>query len=639
MSHQSELIATDIAAYLAEHERKDLLRFLTCGSVDDGKSTLIGRLLHDSKMIYEDQLASLEADSTTHGSAGEHLDLALLTDGLKAEREQGITIDVAYRFFSTARRKFIIADTPGHEQYTRNMVTGASTCQLAILLIDARHGISTQTKRHSYIAQLLGIRHVVVAVNKMDLVDWSQDRFKEICREYQEFAKPFERLEPAFIPMSALLGDNVVDGSENLDWYDGPTMMEHLETVDVDSDLDLERFRFPVQMVTRPDLDFRGFAGTIASGTVRPGDDVTCLPSGMSAKVDRIVTFDGDLDLAGPGRAVTLTLDREIDVSRGDLLIRDGREPLRAHEVDATIVWMTEDAMTPGRHYLLQSSNGLGNATVEAIHHRIDINTLEQEDVESLGLNDIASCLVRSDRELLFDLYAENRQTGAFILVDRLTNATVGAGMISGRGSSWDRTPETTLVRQRSAIGAQERAIRFGQQPFTVLLTGLTGAGKSSIATALERELFDRGKVAVRLDGENLRLGLSRDVGFDASGRSENLRRAAELARLLNRQGLLAVAAFVAPEAEVRQRFRELIGPEHFIEVFVDTPIAVCRERDTNGLYERADRGEISGFPGVSAVYEIDDTYDLRLNGAELSVEQSVSAIIELLHSKGVLHG
>ncbi|MEO0495539.1 MAG: sulfate adenylyltransferase subunit CysN, partial [Actinomycetota bacterium] len=536
MSHQSELIATDIEAYLAEHERKDLLRFLTCGSVDDGKSTLIGRLLHDSHMIYEDQLASLEADSTTQGSAGDQVDLALLTDGLKAEREQGITIDVAYRYFSTAKRKFIIADTPGHEQYTRNMVTGASTCQLAIILIDARHGVITQTKRHSYIANLLGIRNVAVAVNKMDLVDWSEDRFDEIREQYLEFAKPLDLIDPVFLPMSALLGDNVVEKGENLAWYDGPTMMEHLETVDVEAGIDLETFRLPVQMVTRPDLDFRGFAGTIASGVVRPGDTVVSLPSGVSSTVDRIVTMDGDLDVAGPGRAITLTLADEIDVSRGDVLVSPGQEPLRAHDVDATVVWMAEEPIAPGRQYLLQNANGVSNAAVTTIHHRVDINTLEHQDASELALNDIASVQVSADRELLFDPYAENRQTGAFILVDRLTNATVGAGMITGVGSAWDRTPEVSLQRQVSQVSAAERAIRFGQQPGTVVLTGLTASGKSTIASALERELFDRGKVAVRLDGENLRLGISRDLGFTSGDRSENLRRAAEMARLLNNQ-------------------------------------------------------------------------------------------------------
>jgi len=455
MSHQSELIASDIEAYLAEHERKDLLRFLTCGSVDDGKSTLIGRLLHDSKMIYEDQLASLEVDSTTQGTTGDVPDLALLTDGLKAEREQGITIDVAYRYFSTARRKFIIADTPGHEQYTRNMVTGASTCQLAIILIDARHGVLPQTKRHTYIASLLGIRNVVVAVNKMDIADWSETRFSEICEQYREFSKTLDLVDPYFLPMSALLGDNVVDAGDNLGWFSGP----------------------------------RGFAGTISSGVIRPGDQVVSMPSGVESTVDRIVTFDGDLEVAGPGRAVTVTLTDEIDVSRGDLLVKAGERPLKAHDIDATIVWMADSELEPGRQYLLQSSNGVSNGSVTAIRHRVDINTLERENAMTLQLNDIALCALTSDRELLFDPYTKNRQTGSFILVDRLSNATVAAGMITGISSAWDQTPEASLTRQTSDITASERSARLGQQPCTILLTGLSAAGKSTIATALSRSV------------------------------------------------------------------------------------------------------------------------------------------------------
>ncbi len=638
MSHQSDLIATDINAYLTEHENKDLLRFLTCGSVDDGKSTLIGRLLHDSKMIYEDTLATLEADSTTQGSAGDQVDLALLMDGLKAEREQGITIDVAYRYFSTARRKFIIADTPGHEQYTRNMVTGASTCQLAVILVDARHGVQAQTKRHSYIASLLGIRNVVVAVNKMDLVDWSPDRFEQICAEYREFAKSLELTDPYFLPMSALLGDNVVDKGDNLSWFSGPPLMEHLETVDVEVGLDLEHFRMPVQMVQRPNLDFRGFAGTICSGVIRPGDEIISLPSGVGSTVERIVTFDGDLDVAGPGRAVTITLKDEIDVSRGDLLVKKGAKPLRSHEIDAMVVWMSETEMETGRQYLLQSSNGISNADITSIRHRVDINTMEHQAASSLALNDIALCSITSDRELLFDPYAENRHTGSFILVDRLTNATVGAGMIRGASSGWDRAPESTLTRQISEITAKERAIRFGQQPCTVLLTGLTAAGKSTLATALERELFDRGKVSIRLDGENVRMGISRDLGFTAQERSENLRRVSEVARLANSQGIIAIAALVAPNQEVRQRSRELIG-EGFVEIFVDTPIEVCRQRDPGGLYEAADRGEIPLFPGVSATYERPLDADLRVDTSVQSVEECVSEILRVLGDRGFLRG
>ena len=639
MSHQSELIATDIDAYLAEHERKDLLRFLTCGSVDDGKSTLIGRLLHDSKMIYEDQLATLTADSTTQGTTGDAPDLALLTDGLKAEREQGITIDVAYRYFSTARRKFIIADTPGHEQYTRNMVTGASTCQLAIILIDARYGVLPQTKRHTFIASLLGIRNVVVAVNKMDIADWSQDRFNQICEDYRDFAQSLELVDPYFLPMSALLGDNVVDTSDNMSWFSGPTLMEHLETVDVEVGIDLERFRMPVQLVVRPDLDFRGFAGTIASGVLKPGDPVISMPSGVGSSVERIVTFDGDLDVAGPGRAVTVTLTDEIDVSRGDLLVKAGEQPFRAHDIDAMIVWMDDTELEPGRQYLLQSSNGFSNASVTLIRHRIDINTLEQEQATSLALNDIALCAITSDRELLFDAYSTNRQTGSFILVDRLSNATVAAGMITGVSSSWDQAPEASLTRQMSDITPSERAARLGQQPCTVLLTGLSAAGKSTIATALSRRLFDLGKTAIRLDGENIRLGISRDLGFSAQERSENLRRVAELALLVNKQGIMAIAALAAPKASVRDQARELVGTEHYLEIFVDTPIEVCRERDPNGLYEAADRGDIPQFPGVSATYDRPTNMDLRVDTSTQSIGECVEQIMALLTDRGFLNG
>ena len=638
MSHASDLIAVDIEAYLAEHERKDLLRLLTCGSVDDGKSTLIGRLLHDSKMIYEDHLADLEADSSIMGSAGGQVDLALLMDGLKAEREQGITIDVAYRYFSTARRKFIIADTPGHEQYTRNMVTGASTCQLAVILIDARLGILAQTRRHSYIASLLGIRNVVVAVNKMDLVDWSEERFDEICAGYRDFSRGLDLDDPYFLPMSALLGDNVVDAGDNLGWFDGPPLMEHLETVDVEAGVDLERLRLPVQMVVRPDLDFRGFAGTVASGVLRPGDEVVAMPSGLGSTVERIVTFDGDLEVAGPGMAVTVTLTDEIDISRGDLLVGVDHAPTRANEVDAMLVWMSTEELEPGRRYLLQSANGTSSASVSSIRHRVDVDTLNEQQAVSLGLNDIARCAISSDRELLFDPYASNRQTGSFVLVDRLSNATVAAGMIIGASSAWDRQPDASLHRQASSISGAERSARFGQQPCTVLLTGLTAAGKSTIATALERRLFDRGRTTIRLDGENVRMGISRDLGFSSQERSENLRRVAEVARLVNNQGLIAIAALVAPKQEVRARARELVGGDRFVEVFVDTPLEVCRERDENGMYEAADRGEIPQFPGVSATYDRPTDMDLRVDTLVQDVDECVDAIMGMLAERGYLN-
>ena len=638
MSHASDLIAVDIEAYLAEHERKDLLRLLTCGSVDDGKSTLIGRLLHDSRMIYEDHLADLEVDSSIMGSAGGQVDLALLMDGLKAEREQGITIDVAYRYFSTARRKFIIADTPGHEQYTRNMVTGASTCQLAVILIDARLGILAQTRRHSYIASLLGIRNVVVAVNKMDLVDWSEERFDEICAGYRDFSRGLDLDDPYFLPMSALLGDNVVDAGDNLGWFDGPPLMEHLETVDVEAGVDLERLRLPVQMVVRPDLGFRGFAGTVASGVLRPGDEVVAMPSGLGSTVERIVTFDGDLEVAGPGRAVTVTLTDEIDISRGDLLVDVDHAPTRAHEVDAMLVWMSTEELEPGRRYLLQSANGTSSASVSSIRHRVDVDTLNEQQAVSLGLNDIARCAISSDRELLFDPYASNRQTGSFVLVDHLSNATVAAGMIIGASSAWDRQPDASLHRQASSISGAERSARFGQQPCTVLLTGLTAAGKSTIATALERRLFDRGRTTIRLDGENVRMGISRDLGFSSQERSENLRRVAEVARLVNNQGLIAIAALVAPKQEVRARARELVGGDRFVEVFVDTPLEVCRERDENGMYEAADRGEIPQFPGVSATYDRPTDMDLRVDTLVQDVDECVDAIMGMLAERGYLN-
>jgi len=639
MSHASELIATDIEAYLAEHERKDLLRLLTCGSVDDGKSTLIGRLLHDSRMIYEDQLAGLEVDSTVVGSAGDHLDLSLLMDGLKAEREQGITIDVAYRYFSTARRKFIVADTPGHEQYTRNMATGASTCELAVILVDARHGVLDQTRRHSHIASLLGIHKVVVAVNKMDLVAWSEDRFDEIRADYQAFATGLQLVDPYFLPMSALLGDNVVERGDNLTWFDGPPLMEYLETVDVAAGVDLDRFRLPVQLVIRPDGDFRGFAGTVVSGVLRPGDPVVSLPSGVASTVDRIVSFDGDLDEVGPGDAVTLTLADEIDVSRGDLLVGNDDQPTRSHEVDAMLVWMAHEEMRPGRQYLLQSANGLVGVSVAAIDYRVDVNSLEHVAATELALNDIARCTITAERELLFDPYSTNRRTGSFVLVDRMDNATVAAGMILCASSVWDRSPAAGLVRHRSEITPEERVARFGQRPCTVLLTGLTAAGKSTIAAGLERRLFDRGHATIRLDGENVRLGISRDLGFSARDRSENLRRVAEVALLANRQGLIAIAALVAPEANVRTRARELIGDHRFVEVFVDTPIGVCRQRDSSGQYEAADRGEIEDYPGVSSTYEQPTDMDLRLDTSVQDIDECVDAIFTLLEDRGVLRG
>ena len=637
MAHQSELIATDIEAYLAEHEGKDLLRLLTCGSVDDGKSTLIGRLLHDSGMIYADHLAKLESDSVTSGTTGDRVDLALLTDGLKAEREQGITIDVAYRYFSTARRKFIIADTPGHVQYTRNMVTGASTAQLAIILVDARHGVLEQTRRHSSIAALLGIEHVVVAVNKMDLVDYSQARFQEIEQQYAQLADQLGIADAYVLPVSALTGDHVVTASDDMPWFDGPPLMEHLETVDVARDADLEHLRLPVQLVVRPDLDFRGFAGTIASGTLRPGDPVVAVPSGVRSTVARIVTFDGDLEVAGPGDAVTVTLTDQIDVSRGDLLVTPGDEPVRAHDVDVTLVWMAEPVARPGAAYLLQTVAGRSSASLRRIDHRVDIATLDHVDADRLQLNDIARCALTVDRELVFDPYDDHPTTGSFILVDRLTNATVAAGMLHGPTSTWDQPADEGLTHHRSEITSTERAARLGQRPATVLFTGPTGVGKSTLAAAVERRLFDRGRTLLRLDGENLRLGISRDLGFSNADRSENLRRAAEIAVIAGRQGLLTLIAVQAPEASVRARARDLVGPHRFVEVALEAPEEVRRSRDPHGLYAAADRGEVPDLPGATTPYERPTDPDLRLDTSQVPLAACVDQVLDLLAARGFL--
>jgi bifunctional enzyme CysN/CysC len=573
VAHQSDLIASDIEAYLAEHERKDLLRLLTCGSVDDGKSTLIGRLLHDSGMIYADHLAALESDSVVSGTTGDQVDLALLTDGLKAEREQGITIDVAYRYFSTARRKFIIADTPGHVQYTRNMVTGASTAQLAIILVDARYGVLEQTRRHSSIAALLGIRHVVVAVNKMDLVGWSRTGSRDRA-EYGQLADRLAIVDPYVLPLSALTGDNVVEPSTN----HGLVRRSDADGAPRDRRRRGRRAARPAALpgpaggASGPGLP--GFAGTVASGVLRPGDPVVAVPSGVRSTVERIVTFDGDLEVAGPGDAVTVTLADQIDVSRAICWSGPDQEPLAAHDVDATVVWMAAEPVRPGASLLLQTATGRSNVSMKAVEHRIDIATLDQVDADRLELNDIGRCQLSVDRELRFDPYEVDPVTGSFILIDRLTNATVGAGMLVGPTGGWDRHAPEGLVHHRSEITSTERAGRLGQRPCTVLLTGPTGSGKTTVAAALERRLFDRGHTLLRLDGQNLRLGISRDLGFTNADRSENLRRAAEIAVLAGRQGLITLIAVQAPEAEVRERARELIGPERFVEVAPRRPRA-----------------------------------------------------------------
>lgn len=642
MSHQSDLIATDIDAYLEQHENKELLRFLTCGSVDDGKSTLIGMLLYESKMIYEDQLAAIEQASVTHGTTGGGFDPALLTDGLKAEREQGITIDVAYRYFSTAKRKFIIADCPGHEQYTRNMATGASTCDLAIILIDARHGVMTQTKRHSFIVSLLGIKHVLVAINKMDLVDFSQEKYDEIVRDYREFATRLDMPDQHFIPISALKGDNLLEHSANMPWYEGSTLMHHLENVHIASDRNLIDFRFPVQYVNRPNLDFRGFCGTVASGRIKPGDPIMVLPSKKTSKVKSIVTYEGEIDEAFAPLAVTLTTEDEIDISRGDMIVRPDNTPTVADKFDATIVWMADEPLVPGKEYWVKHNTKVTAGRVSTLRYQIDVNTLHRNPTPTLGLNEIGRCQVVLNQPIAFDDYRRNKGAGAFIIIDRVSNVTVGAGMILNRKASedsdhWDEEASDSLEARISPVTDDERHARYGQKPATVLLTGLPAAGKTPLAGAIERKLFDAGRAVAVIDGQNMRRGLSKDLSFSTSDRSENLRRAAEVAKTLNNAGLITIAAFVAPHEEVRKKAADVVGSDRFLVVHVDAPDAWRRENDDQGVYAKADAGDLPDFPGVTGTYEAPESPDLVVKTAELSMDSAADQVIKLLEERGII--
>ncbi len=632
MSHQSELISTDINAYLAQHERKDLLRLLTCGSVDDGKSTLIGRLLHDTHMIYEDQLEAIKTDSIKSGTTGNKIDLALLTDGLQAEREQGITIDVAYRYFSTAKRKFIIADTPGHEQYTRNMATGASNCELAIILIDARHGVMTQTRRHTYIASLLGIRHIIVAINKMDLMNFDQAVYETIRKSYLDFAKDLDTGELTFIPISALNGDNVVNASTSTPWYDGPTLMHMLENVKITADKNFEDFRFPVQYVNRPNLNFRGYCGTIASGIVRKGDSVTVLPSGKSSRIKSIVTFDEELELAHTPMAVTLTLENEIDISRGDLLVHSDNLPTARDSVMATVVWMSEAAMLPGKQYDFKHASKFLSGQVSSIIHKTDVNTLETNPASVLELNEIGLCEVTFNQTLYFDSYKRTIGTGAFIIIDRLTNVTVGAGMIEG-----DTGAHHSEVRNSGYVTPEERTARYGQKPVTVMFVGLSGSGKTTLAHSLERRLFDKGKASAVLDGKVMRLGISKDLPHDAAGRAENLRRSAYIARYLNDSGLICCAAFVAPSVAAREHTISVIGEDSCIVVYLNPPLDVCIKRDPSGLYAAEAINPTGNVPGISFAYDPPTNADLILPTHELDVDECIERVMNVLKEKSVI--
>ena len=627
----------DVLAYLARHERKALLRFLTCGSVDDGKSTLIGRLLHDSQGIHEDQLQAIKRDS--QGADGA-LDLALVVDGLQAEREQGITIDVAYRYFATDKRKFIIADTPGHEQYTRNMVTGASRCDVAVILIDAGNGTLTQTKRHTYLAQLLGIRHLLVAVNKMDAVGYDEAVFEGVRAGYLSFAEPLGVTSLSFVPISALHGDNVVRPSAHMPWYRGATLMHLLESVPVAAPKDFAHFRLPVQRVNRPNASFRGYSGTVAGGVVRPGDQVLALPSGRTSTVTRIVTMDGDLDEAFAPMAVTLTLADDIDLSRGDMLASPGGLPRLTDAIDANVVWLADAPLDPGRQYILKHGAKRVFAQVQAVRHRVDVNTLAQAPATGLALNEVGRALITLAEPIAVDAYRDNRATGAFILIDPLSNATVAAGMIEPPGAAlagahWDEAPRGALRAVRPAVDADEKRQRLGQRPVTVLLTGVSMSGKTTIAQAVERKLFDAGRLATVLDGQTFRLGMSRDLGFSATDRSENLRRAGEVARIVNGAGLICLTAFVVPHERVREQTRGLVGAERFLEVFLTAPLATLRERDQRGLYAAAQRGELPSFPGVTSTFEPPPAPDLAIDTSEATVEEAAERVLRLLRERG----
>jgi bifunctional enzyme CysN/CysC len=634
MQHVSDLLGTDIGAYLRAHQHKSLLRFITCGSVDDGKSTLIGRLLYESNLIFEDQLVALEADSKRVGTRGGDLDFALLVDGLSAEREQGITIDVAYRFFSTARRKFIVADTPGHEQYTRNMVTGASTAELAVILIDARKGVLTQTRRHSYIVSLLGIRQIVLAVNKMDLVGYEYDRFADIERDYREFAAQLGLEQITAIPISAVHGDNVIEPSTTMPWYAGSTLLAHLEGVEVGEEAVGRPFRLPVQWVNRPDQSFRGFSGVITSGQVRQGDRVRALPSGRQSRVLRILNAGEDQPEAIAGQSVVVTLEDEIDISRGDVLAAADAPPQVADQFEATVIWMHDDAMLPGRTYLMKIGARTVNATVAPLKYRVNVNTMERQPAERLELNDIGVCELELDRRIAFEPYAESRDLGGFILIDRLTNNTVGAGLLHFALRRADNVHWQALD-----VGKPARARIKGQKPCILWLTGLSGAGKSTIANLVERRLLAGGRHTYLLDGDNVRHGLNKDLGFTAQDRVENIRRVAEVARLMVDAGLIVIVSFISPFRAERRMARGLVEPGEFLEVFVDTPVDVAELRDPKGLYAKARRGELKNFTGVDSPYEPPEDPEIRIDTTRSSPEDAAEAIIQALYEAGVTSG
>ena len=627
----------DIKSFLDQDQKKDLLRLLTAGSVDDGKSTLIGRLLFDSKKLYEDQLAALHKDSKRIGHAGEDIDYALLLDGLKAEREQGITIDVAYRYFSTARRKFIIADTPGHEQYTRNMVTGASTANLAIILVDARHGVITQTKRHTYIVSLLGIKHVVLAVNKMDLVDFDQQVFDKICNDYKAFVTQLDIPDITFIPMSALKGDNVVDVSERMPWYHGKSMLEFLESVHISSDRNFEDMRYPVQYVLRPSLNYRGFASTVSSGVIRKNDEIMVLPSRKISKVKAITTYDGEKDYAYPPQAVSITLEDEIDISRGDMLVHPGNVPKIDRHFEAMLVWMDEKPMDPDTHFYIKHTTNTTKAHIDIISYRVDVNTLKKSEIDHFSLNEIGKVVITTNKPLFFDPYKKNRNTGAFILIDPVTNNTSAVGMIIDRYTGKNMKVQITgaerekIVKGESLIKTKEREKKYNQKGKTIWITGLHGSGKNDVAYSLERRLFDMGATVVLLDGKSIRSGLSRELDYTPQDRAEHLRRIAHISKMLNSQGIITICSFISPSENTRKQVAEIIGKDNFNLVYMDADIDFCRKNDKYGLYDKADTGDLHYLPGVDMEYNIPDKPDIILDPTQ--DEENIEIILDYLSS------
>jgi sulfate adenylyltransferase, large subunit len=621
------LIAEDIDAYLDQHEHKTMLRFITCGSVDDGKSTLIGRLLYDSKMIFEDQLDALNADSKKVGTQGQEIDFALLVDGLAAEREQGITIDVAYRFFNTEKRKFIVADCPGHEQYTRNMVTGASTADLAVILIDARKGVLVQTRRHSYLCHLLGVKNIVLAVNKMDLVDYKQEVFDKIVADYTEFAHSIgiEAFTP--MPISGFKGDNITGHSENTPWYKGPSLMEHLETVEVLSSVDAERpFRLPVQWVNRPNLDFRGFSGLIATGSVRAGDKIRVLPSGKTSTVSRIVTFDGDLDEAVAGQSVTVCFEDEIDCSRGSVISVADSPPQTADQFESTIVWMADEPLIPGRAYWLKLGTQLVSATIQEPKYEVNVNTMEHMAAKTLELNAIGIAEISTDKQIVFEPYAENRSLGGFVLIDKMTNATVAAGMLN-----FSLRRSQNVHWQALDIGRKQHAGLKNQQPAVLWFTGLSGSGKSTIANLVEKKLHRMNRHTFLLDGDNVRHGLNKDLGFTETDRIENIRRVGEVSKLMADAGLIVITAFISPFQADREMVRSMLPEGEFFEVFIDTPLKVAEARDVKGLYKKARAGELKNFTGIDSPYEAPRNAEIRIDTTKVSPEEAANLIVDAL--------